>query len=64
VALLIAIMASRAQALGGIDDVEALAGGIRTAFLVGASISLLAVVTTFFIKKPDPAPQGGWGGGH
>ncbi|WP_298799576.1 MFS transporter, partial [uncultured Devosia sp.] len=64
VALLIAIMASRAQALGGIDDVEALAAGIRTAFLVGASISLLAVVTTFFIRKPDPAPQGGWGGGH
>ncbi|MGN6682416.1 MAG: hypothetical protein ACTHKD_00230, partial [Devosia sp.] len=41
-----------------------LAGGIRTAFLVGASIALLAVVTTFFLKKPDPPPQGGWGGGH
>jgi DHA2 family lincomycin resistance protein-like MFS transporter len=64
VALLIAIMASRAQALGGIDDVEALAGGIRTAVLVGASISLLAVATSFFLKKPAPAPQGGWGGGH
>jgi len=64
VALLIAIMASRAQSLGGIDNVEALAGGIRTAFLVGASISLLAVVTTFFIRKPEPMPQGNWGGGH
>ncbi|HVY50117.1 MAG TPA: MDR family MFS transporter [Devosia sp.] len=64
VALLIAVMASRAQALGGIDNVEALAGGIRMAFLVGASISLLAVATTFFIRKPDPAPQGGWSGGH
>ena len=64
VALLIAVMASRAQSLGGIDNVEALAAGIRTAFLVGAIISLAAVVTTFFIRKPDPAPQGGWGGGH
>ena len=64
VALLIAVMASRAQVLGGIDDVEALAGGIRMAFLVGASISLLAVVTTFFIRKPEPMPQGDWGGGH
>jgi len=64
VALLIAVMASRAQALGGIDNVEALASGIRMAFLIGAIISLAAVVTTFFIRKPDPVPQGDWGGGH
>jgi len=64
VALLIAIMASQAQALGGIDNVEALASGIRMAFLVGAIISVFAVVAAFFIRKPDPAPQGGWGGGH
>mgnify|MGYP001602852034 FL=1 len=64
VALLIAVMASRAQALGGIDNVEALASGIRMAFLIGAIISLAAVVTTFFIRKPDPVPQGDWAGGH
>ena len=64
VALLIAVMASRATSLGGLDNVEALAGGIRMAFLVGAMISVFAVITAFFIKKPDPAPQGDWGGGH
>ena len=64
VALLIAVMASVAQGLGGLDNVEALAGGIRMAFLVGAIISVFAVITAFFIRKPDPAPQGGWGGGH
>jgi DHA2 family lincomycin resistance protein-like MFS transporter len=64
VALLIAIMASRAQALGGIDNIEALAGGIRTAFLVGAIVSVFAVIAAFFVRKPDPAPKGDWGGGH
>jgi DHA2 family lincomycin resistance protein-like MFS transporter len=64
VALLIAVMASVAQGLGGLDNVEALAGGIRMAFLVGAIISVFAVITAFFIRKPDPAPPGGWGGGH
>ena len=64
VALLIAVMASTAQALGGLDNIEALAGGIRTAFLVGAVISVFAVITAFFIRKPEPAPEGGWSGGH
>jgi len=66
VALLIAIMTSRSAALTatGTVAVEALAGGIRTAFLVGAILSLFAVAAAFFIRKPDPAPQGGWGGGH
>jgi MFS transporter, DHA2 family, lincomycin resistance protein len=64
VALLIAVMASVAQSLGGLDNIEALAGGIRMAFLVGAIISVFAVITAFFIRKPDPVPQGGWGGGH
>jgi len=66
VALLIAIMSARSTALtaAGTVPVEALASGIRTAFLVGAILSLFAVVAAFFIRKPDPAPQGGWGGGH
>ncbi len=64
VALLIAVMASVAQSQGGLDNIDALAGGIRMAFLVGAIISVFAVITAFFIRKPDPAPQGGWAGGH
>jgi DHA2 family lincomycin resistance protein-like MFS transporter len=61
VALLIAVMASVASTLGGIENVEGLAAGIRTAFLVGAILSVFAVIAAFFIRKPDPAPQGGWG---
>jgi MFS transporter, DHA2 family, lincomycin resistance protein len=45
----------------GADQVTALAGGVHTAFLVGASISLLAVALTFFVRRPPetadaPAP--------
>ena len=66
VALLIAIMTARSATLtaAGTVPVEALAGGIRAAFLVGAILSLLAVATAFFIRKPEPQAPGGWGGGH
>ena len=65
-ALLISVMsATQATNLaGGADAPSALAAGIRAAFLIAAIVSLLAVVTAFFFRKPDPQPQGGWGGGH
>ena len=65
VALFVAIMSSQSAALAatGQAPLEALAGGIRLAFIVGASISLLALVAAFFVRKP-PAQEGGWGGGH
>jgi MFS transporter, DHA2 family, lincomycin resistance protein len=58
VALLIAIMSSRAAILtaAGSTPVEALAGGIRMAFLTGAVLSLFAVAAAFFIRKPEPHP--------
>ena len=46
----------------GLDPVEALAGGIRSAFLVGAVISLFAIVAAFFIRKPEGGAPGH--GGH
>jgi DHA2 family lincomycin resistance protein-like MFS transporter len=46
----------------GVDPVEALAGGIRAAFLVGAIISLFAVLAAFFIRKPEGGMPGH--GGH
>lgn len=63
VALFVAIMSAQSAALGiaGAAPLEALAGGIRLAFIVGAAISLLAVVAAFFVRKP-PAQEGGWGG--
>lgn len=65
IALFIALMTIQTAALAGsgVDPVEALAGGIRAAFLVGAIISLFAVVTAFFIRKPEGGMPG-HGGGH
>ncbi len=66
VALFVAIMTSQSAALaaGGVADIEALAAGIRSAFIVGAVISLFAVVASWFVQRP-PAQEGGFGhGGH
>jgi DHA2 family lincomycin resistance protein-like MFS transporter len=55
IALFIALMTIRTAALTaeGADPVDALAAGIRLAFLVGAIISLGAVLAAFFIRKPE-----------
>ncbi len=55
IALFIALMTIRTASLTleGFDSVEALAGGIRLAFLVGAIISLFAILAAFFIRKPE-----------
>jgi len=57
VALFIALMsAETARVLGGgAPELEALAAGIRAAFLCGAIASLCAVVCALFIRKPDAA---------
>lgn len=64
IALFIALMTIRTAALTaeGLDPVEALAGGIRLAFLVGAVISLFAIVAAFFIRKPEGGGMPGHGG--
>jgi MFS transporter, DHA2 family, lincomycin resistance protein len=55
VALFIALMTARTARLTGegAAPIEALAGGIRAAFLCGAIIALLAVVCAFLVRKPD-----------
>jgi DHA2 family lincomycin resistance protein-like MFS transporter len=60
VALFVAIMTAQSAALAVAGEVpaEALAGGIRMAFIVGAVISLIPVVMSFFVKRP---PQQSWG---
>jgi DHA2 family lincomycin resistance protein-like MFS transporter len=65
IALFIALMTIRSASLSaeGVDPVEALAGGIRLAFFVGAIISLFAIVAAFFIRKPDGGSPG-MGHGH
>jgi DHA2 family lincomycin resistance protein-like MFS transporter len=57
VALFIAIMSGRTAELAaaGTTEIEALAGGIRAAFLVGAIGALFAVASTFFVRKPESA---------
>ena len=58
VALFIAVMSARTAnlAAGGTTGLEALAGGIRAAFLVGAVGALFAVASTFFVRKPAAVP--------
>jgi len=71
VALFVALMSMQAGAMmaNGASEVAAVSGGIRLAFLVGATISLFAIIAAFFIKKPEPPQFGGEGepafaGGH
>jgi DHA2 family lincomycin resistance protein-like MFS transporter len=61
VALFIAIMSAETAELAaaGTTEIEALAAGIRAAFLVGAIGALLAVASTFFVRKPEAAAPPG-----
>ncbi|WP_423919289.1 MDR family MFS transporter [Frigoribacterium sp. 2-23] len=53
-----------AAASGGAGQVESVATGVRAAFLIGAIISLFAIVGAFFVRRPAtepgqaPAPMG------
>ena len=64
IALFVALMSARAAGLlaDGESEVEALAGGIRLAFVTGAIVFLPAIVAAFFVRKP--ADQPGAHGGH
>ncbi len=66
VALFVALMTIQASALtaAGTEPVTALASGIRTGFMCGAAISLLAIVAAFFVKKPPANPEMAGMGGH
>ncbi len=57
VALFVALMAAESARLlgGGAPALEALAAGVRAAFLCGAIASLCGVVCALFIRKPDGA---------
>lgn len=59
-ALFVTIMASTSATLAasGSSNVAAVAGGVHSAFLAGAIISLLAVVGSFFVRKPADLPEG------
>ena len=59
-ALFVAIMTMQGSdaAVTGGDVIAATTSGIRAAFLCGAVISIAAVVTAFFIKKPTGGAPG------
>jgi DHA2 family lincomycin resistance protein-like MFS transporter len=63
VALFVAIMTARSGALAtfGAEPIHALAGGIRTAFLVGACLAFIPLVASFFVRR---APSQQMSGGH
>ena len=54
IALFITVLSSRAATMmaDGSDPVSATAGGIHSAFVIGAIISLVAIPIAFFIRKP------------
>jgi DHA2 family lincomycin resistance protein-like MFS transporter len=54
VALFVALMSVQTATLiaGGVGQVDALAGGIRLALIVGAVLSMFAIVTAFFVRRP------------
>jgi DHA2 family lincomycin resistance protein-like MFS transporter len=56
VALFVALMSRQTARLAtsGAAPLEALAGGIRAAFLCGAVCALAAVACAFFVRKPEP----------
>ena len=58
-ALLIAIMVARTATLtaAGQSDVVALNGGLNTAFLVAAGVSIGAIVLALFMRNPKPQRQ-------
>jgi DHA2 family lincomycin resistance protein-like MFS transporter len=60
VALFVALMSIREAALvaDGLPPLAALTGGIRLAFLVGAFLSVVAVLLALFVKKPPEQPGG------
>lgn len=59
IALFIALMTIQSTVLmaAGADQINAIAAGIRAGFFCGAVISLFAVVTAFFVKKPPANPE-------
>jgi DHA2 family lincomycin resistance protein-like MFS transporter len=66
VALLVALMQAQTGALtaGGALPIEALAGGVRVAFLCGAVISLFAIVAAFFVRQAPDRGAPSMAGGH
>jgi DHA2 family lincomycin resistance protein-like MFS transporter len=50
-------LATTAAARGDVIDVAATGAGVRAAFLVGAVISVFAVVGAFFVRRP-PVTEG------
>jgi DHA2 family lincomycin resistance protein-like MFS transporter len=55
VALFVALMSAQTARLAaaGATPIEALAGGVRAAFLCGAVCALFAVASAFLVRKPD-----------
>jgi MFS transporter, DHA2 family, lincomycin resistance protein len=66
VALFVALMTIQTSTLlgQGVAQVDALSGGIRVAFVVGAIISIFAIVAGIFVKKPPANPAMAGMGGH
>lgn len=58
-ALFITLLTAQSVALeaSGSSTVEATAGGIQTAFMWGAIVSMFAIVAAFFVRRPRDVPS-------
>ncbi|PXA97381.1 MFS transporter [Nostoc sp. 3335mG] len=66
IALFVAVMSLQTAAgvAAGLAEIDALAAGIRAGFLCGAVVSLLMIVSAFFVRKPQGGAPGMGGHGH
>jgi DHA2 family lincomycin resistance protein-like MFS transporter len=57
VAAFVALMSAQSARLaaGGVAEIDALAGGIRAAFVLGAVCALFASAAALFVRRPDSA---------
>ncbi|WP_040164959.1 MDR family MFS transporter [Microbacterium gorillae] len=58
IALLVTVMSAVTAASAGEGRTAAGAAGTRSAFLIAAVLSLVPIVLSFFVRKPDDSPEG------
>jgi DHA2 family lincomycin resistance protein-like MFS transporter len=61
VALLVSVYSLSSAGLAGAGALEQTAGGVHTAFLVAATLSMFAIVGAFFVRTETAAPHGASG---
>jgi MFS transporter, DHA2 family, lincomycin resistance protein len=66
IALFVAVLTLQTAAgtAAGLEQIDALAAGIRAGFLCGAIVSVFMVIAAFFVRKPEGTAPAGMSHGH